>query len=236
MPAIADQWTCMNIRCHNKGRTCWQQKKPNGPDLAENHYPVSGEIFQKWSKEIAKEISTVDQPSEEVVVELVKWKERDCKKNPIEGSAKMEDSSTTNALLNAYLVTSLKQLNTPTLSTSSAPSSSSLCIPTSRIHSETDSQELLTQFFEYLMTLPGLRSEHKREALTKISNVLVEDEWEIDLLRESKDGKGMTDIRWERYGLKRGMLEKIRRHIKDCKGQRSRRLQSSGGSRSSIKG
>src|SRR5438045_642557 len=57
MPAIADQWTCMNIRCRNKGRTCWQQKKPNGPDLAENHYPVSGEIFQKWSKEIAKEIS-----------------------------------------------------------------------------------------------------------------------------------------------------------------------------------
>jgi len=75
MPAIADQWACMNIRCRNKGRTCWQQRKPNGPDLAENHYPVSGEIFQKWSKEIAKEISTVDQPSEEVVVQLVKWKE-----------------------------------------------------------------------------------------------------------------------------------------------------------------
>ena len=234
MPAIADQWTCMNIHCCNKGRTCWQQKKPNGPDLAENHYPVSGEIFQKWSKEIAKEISTVDQPSEEVVVQLVKWKERDRKKNPIEGSAKMEDSSTTNALLNAYLVTSLKQLNTPTLSTSSAPSSSSLCIPTSPIHSETDPQELLTQFFEYLMTLPGLRSEHKREALTKISNVLVEDEWEIDLLRESKDGKGMTDIRWESYGFKIGMLEKIRSHIKDFKGQRSRRLQSSSGSSSSI--
>src|SRR2546421_427240 len=70
----------------------------------------------------------------------------------------------------------------PTLSTSSAPSSSSLCISTSPIHSETDPQEPLTQFFEYLMTLPGLRSEHKREALTKIRNVLVEDEWEIDLL------------------------------------------------------
>ena len=46
IPAITNQWSCTNIHCRNKGKTCWQNKKsPNSPNIAINHYPVNAPDF-----------------------------------------------------------------------------------------------------------------------------------------------------------------------------------------------
>jgi hypothetical protein len=78
MPAIADQWPCISSSCSNKGKTCWRNQKLNALDKPKHHYPVLAELFQQWSKEIIDEVSTVEQPSQEIIVALVAWKERDC--------------------------------------------------------------------------------------------------------------------------------------------------------------
>jgi hypothetical protein len=78
MPAIADRWPCTSSGCPNKGKTCWRNQKLNALDKPEHHYPVPAELFRRWSKEIIDEISTVEQPSQEIIVALVAWKERDC--------------------------------------------------------------------------------------------------------------------------------------------------------------
>jgi hypothetical protein len=91
MLQIADRWPCKNSQCRNKGKTCWQNKKqPDSPDYVSNHYSVPGELFRQWNCEINKELSTVEQPSQNLIVQLVNWRERDRKKTaelpkPIEG-------------------------------------------------------------------------------------------------------------------------------------------------------
>ena len=77
IPAIADRWPCINAHCRNKGKTCWQNKKsPDSPDSAINHYPISTDNFLRWNKELLSGASTVEQPSQNIVVNLVNWKER----------------------------------------------------------------------------------------------------------------------------------------------------------------
>ena len=83
MPAIADRWTCHNLSCRNKGKTCWRDQHPNAADNHLHHYPVPGELFRDWSREITDGKSTVDQPSHRIVVKLVSWKERDRSKNNV---------------------------------------------------------------------------------------------------------------------------------------------------------
>jgi len=63
MPAIADKWSCSNRSCRNYGFTCWQDRFPDTPDLATNHYPIPGELMRLWSKEIQDQYSTAAQPS-----------------------------------------------------------------------------------------------------------------------------------------------------------------------------
>ena len=81
MPQVADHWTCLNGQCRNKGKTCWINKsRPGVRDNAAEHYPVSGEIFRYWSREIADNLSTVEQLSQQIIVLLVNWQKRERKK------------------------------------------------------------------------------------------------------------------------------------------------------------
>jgi hypothetical protein len=53
---------------------------------------MPGDLFRQWNCEINEELSTVEQPSQNLIVQLVNWRERDCKKTaelpkPIEGSS-----------------------------------------------------------------------------------------------------------------------------------------------------
>ena len=70
--AIADRWLCSNVYCRNKGKTYWQNKKsPDSLDQTLNHYPISAENFQRWNKELLSGESTIDQPSQNIIVNLV---------------------------------------------------------------------------------------------------------------------------------------------------------------------
>jgi hypothetical protein len=135
MPAIADHWACMNTRCRNKGKTCWRSKKPGAPDIADDHYPVPTDLFRRWSKEVNDEVSTVEQPSPQLIIALCKWKERSYKKAEVatkteEQSASATAASTTSALLNTFLITQLKQMNQQSLSSLAVPSSLPHGMPT----------------------------------------------------------------------------------------------------------
>ena len=63
----------------------------------------------------------------------------------------------------------------------------------------------------------GCNTERKIELFTKIKSTLVEEEWELNTLWERRDGKGMTNDIWDRYGFKIGTLAMIRSRISEFK-------------------
>jgi hypothetical protein len=230
MPVIADCWACMNTRCRNKGKICWRSKKLGAPDTADDHYPVPSDLFRRWSKEVNDEVSTIQQPSPQLIIALCRWRDRSRKKE--ESVAKLDDqsaaataASTTSALLNAFLVTQLKQINQQNLS-SSATSDSLLehSAPpnSSPLRTRRDPQDILAEFFDWMMKQHGCNTEKKIELYTKIKSTLIEEEWELNTLQERRDGKGMTENIWDRYGFKIGTLAMIRTKISEFKLQRPR--------------
>jgi len=81
------------MHCRNKGKTYWQNKKsPNSPNTAINHYPISIENFQLWNKELLSGNSTIKQPSQHLIVNLVNYRERSrrSRKEPV---VEKEDST-----------------------------------------------------------------------------------------------------------------------------------------------
>jgi hypothetical protein len=107
-----------------------------------------------------------------------------------------------------------------------------IIVPSSPIRTSTDPQIILEQFFDWLLLQPGNESEREREILQRVKKQLVEDEWEVDTLRERRDGKGMTETTWvESYGFKIGTLVMIRSRISEFKNARP---QSQGSSSNSI--
>lgn len=175
IPAIADRWPCTNVHCRNKGKTCWQNKKsPNSPDQAIHHYPVSAENFQRWNKELLRGESTIDQPSQNIIVNLVNWKERDRKSHKEQTPAKEDaSSSTVNNLVSTLLITQLRQMNQPLQYP--PPYSGDPPHNSSPLRSETDPVELLGQFFDWLADQPGFSSGQQRAILEPIREKLIED-------------------------------------------------------------
>ena len=76
VPALASRWPCINVYCSNKGGTCWQNRRGGEADRVEHHYPVNAHILQRWSKEIQTEVSTVEEPSQNMICQLSAWKMR----------------------------------------------------------------------------------------------------------------------------------------------------------------
>lgn len=217
IPAIADRWPCINIHCRNKGKTCWQNKKsPDSPDNAINHYPISAENFQRWNKELLSGESTIEQPSQNLIVNLVKERSRRIQKEQVE--KEVPTQSNIDQLVSVIMAKELRTMNQiphlspqyvslqypPPYSNVEAPQNSS------PVQSEPDPVELLSQFFEWLANQPDFSSERQRAILEPIKDKLVEEEWDIDSLKSQKPGEGMTSEQWENYSFKIGTLHRIR--------------------------
>jgi hypothetical protein len=215
----------MNTRCRNKGKVCWRSKMPRALATADDHYPIPPDLFRRSSKEINDEVSTIEQPSSQLIIALCRWRDRSWKKD--ESIAKLDEqstaytaASTTSALLNVFLVTQLKQLNQQSANSLATPTERSVPLHSSPFRTQMDAQDLLAEFFNWLMKQLGCHTERKIELFTKIKSTLVEEEWELDTLRERRAGKGMTDDIWERYGFKIGTLVMIRSRTSEFKLQR----------------
>jgi hypothetical protein len=213
----------MNTRCRNKGKAFWRSKMPRAPDTADDHYPIPPDLFRRWSKEINDEISALEQPSPQLIIALCRWRDRSRKKDesiaqPNQQSAASTAASTTSELLNVFLVTQLRQLTQQ--STSSLATQHSALLNSSPFRTQMDPQELLAEFFNWIMKQLGCNTERKIELYTKIKSTLIEEEWELDTLQERRDRKGMTDDIWDRYSFKIGTLAMIRSKISEFKLQR----------------
>lgn len=231
MPQIADRWPCKNSQCRNKGKTCWQNKKrPDGPDHVSNHYPVPGELFRRWNREINEDLSTVEQPSQNLIVQLVNWRERDRKKTA-ELPKSIESSSTTDQLIQTFLVTQIRQLTQQQSSTLPDTLPIHPPAPSSPIQSDSDPSELLAQFLDWFILHS---STHQKEALENIRSKLLDEDWNLETLRDERKGGAMTAAIWESYGFKLGTLAKIRSKISEFKQQRRPRSQGSNQSNSSL--
>ena len=143
---------------------------PGAPDITDNHYLVLTNLFCYWSKEVNNNISTVEQPSLQFIITLCKWRDRSHKKTEAamkteEQSASATATSTTSALLNTFLITQLAQMNQQRLSSSAIPSSlPEYFAPTSSpIYIEKDPQDLLAEFFDWLIKQPGCNNKQKIE-------------------------------------------------------------------------
>ena len=218
IPAIAYRWPCMNIHCRNKGKTCWQNKKsPNSPDSAINHYPISAENFQRWNKELLSGESTIEQPSQNLIINLVKERSRRIQKEQVV-EKEVPTQSNIDRLVSVMMARELRTMNQiphlspqyvplqypPPYSNVEAPQNSSL------VQSEPDPVELLSRFFEWLANQPEFNSKRQRAILKPIKAKLVEEEWDIDSLKSLKPGEGMTSDQWENYDFKIGTLHRIR--------------------------
>lgn len=243
MGQISDQWPCDNSHCRNKGKTCWRPGKLNGPDIAGNHFPVPGYLFQRWSQMIRDGEATVDEPSNTIVLALAREKSHAAKKQQ-KDIAKTEDPTTVTAsLINVLLAAQIRHLEPPPSYTHPSASRpiqditpmNQLFSPSSPIQTSVDPQIILEEFFDWLLQQQGNDSQRKQDILQRVKLQLVEDEWEVDTLRERRDGKGMTEAIWvENYGFKIGTLVMIRSRISEFKIARPR-SQGSSGSNSSAR-
>ncbi|KAI9769798.1 MAG: hypothetical protein M1840_003792 [Geoglossum simile] len=229
MPQVADFWTCLNGQCRNKGKTCWINKsRPGIRDNAAEHYPVPGEIFRRWSREIADNLSTVEQPSQQIIVLLVNWRERERKKNAQTQQIPRpaEDiTSTTNQLLQTLIAAQTQQLTQNLCGNRSSlpatlppyPPPYSPPVPSSPVRSNSDPSEVLSQFFDWLIVKSSVQ---QIELLEGIKNKLLDEDWNLDTLRDERKGGAMTIRIWESYGFKLGTLANIWSRISEFKQQR----------------
>jgi hypothetical protein len=209
-----------------------EKKRPDNPDHASNHYPIPGEIFRRWNREINEELSTVEQPSQNVIVQLVNWRERDRKKTT-ELPKSGEGSSLTDQLIQTFLVTQIQQITQQQSSTSqhSLPMHSLPPAPSSPIQSDSDPSDILAQFFDWLI----LRSSKQRRVVLKdIQSKLLDEDWNLETLRDDHKGRAMTTAIWESYGFKLGTLAHIRSKISEFKQQQRPRSQGSNEGNSSL--
>ena len=227
MPAIADRWTCHNLSCRNKGKTCWRDQPPGAADNHHHHYPVPGELFRDWSREITDGKSTVDQPSQRIVVKLVSWKERDRSKNnvvmaqtnPPAGTA----SSTTEQLLQTILIRELRSLRHP--ETPRRPQQLPPHCQSSPLTSSKEPGEIIADFIDWLKPRPTWNSPQQHKDLDDIKSKFANKSWTLDAI---KDSTMMTDTRWEAFGLDTGLLVRLRPEISLYKQQRPNSSSSNG--------
>ncbi|KAI9766185.1 MAG: hypothetical protein M1840_006752 [Geoglossum simile] len=195
MPQVADYWTCSNSQCRNKNKTCWVNKRhPDARDNAADHYPVSGEIFRWWSHEIADELSMVELPSQQIIVLLVNWQEKERKKGTQaqQTSRPAEDiSSTTNQLLQTLIAAQTQHLAQnlygelhnlsvpPSSPRNPSPYAPPYALPyappapSSPVHSNSNPSEILAQFFDWLI---GRSNEQQKETLEHIKDRLLDED------------------------------------------------------------
>ena len=146
----------MNAHCYNKGKTCQQNKKsPNLPNLEINYYPISSDNFLQWNKELLSSASTVKQPSQNIIVNLVNWKERSRGSRKEQVVGKEDSILLINNLFKAFMASYSRLVNYlpsqlyypyPPLYVDVKPPQNS-----SPIQLETDPIKLLSQFFKWLV-------------------------------------------------------------------------------------
>ncbi|KAH0541576.1 hypothetical protein GP486_008704, partial [Trichoglossum hirsutum] len=92
-----------------------------------------------------------------------------------------------------------------------------------RNNSNSDLSEILAQFFDWLIYRSN---EQQRESLEHIKDRLLDEDWNLDTLRDERKGGAMTTAIWESYGFKLGTLANIRCKISEFKRQRHQRPRS----------
>ena len=125
-----------------------------------------------------------------------------------------EDSTTSHLekLTSVILVKELKSIGQNPYLPQYPPPYSNVKAPqnSSPVQSKTDPVKLLSQFFKWLANQPKFNSKRQRAILEPIKDKLVEEEWNINLLKSQKLGKGITSEQWETYSFKIGTLYRIR--------------------------
>ncbi|KAI9768075.1 MAG: hypothetical protein M1840_005109 [Geoglossum simile] len=248
MPQVADYWTYSNSQCRNKDKMCWVNKQhPDTRDNAADHYPVCGEIFRQWSRKIADGLSTVEQPSQQIIVLLVNWREKERKKGTqAQQTPRLAEdiSSTMNQLLQTLIAAQtqhlaqnlyggLHNLSAPLSNPPNPPPYAPPYAPpalSSPVHLNSDPNEILMQFFDWLI---GRSGEQQKETLEHIRDKLLDEDWNLDTLRNERKGGEIIIAIWESYGFRLGMLANIRCKISKFKRQRPQRPRSSGSNSSS---
>ena len=71
------------------------------------------------------------------------------------------------------------------------------------------------------------------ELLENVKNKLLDEDWNLDTLRDERKGGAMTTAIWESYGFKLGTLANIRSRISEFKQQRRPQSRDSVGNNSS---
>ncbi|KAI9765687.1 MAG: hypothetical protein M1840_007245 [Geoglossum simile] len=204
-------------------KTATQRQIAELPDILQSE-TIAGNLMLQ-SREITDNLSTVEQPLQQIIVLLVNWREREHKKSgqtqqilrPAEDIA-----STTTQLLQTLIPAQTQQLaqnlysngSNSTAVPSPYPPPYTPPIPSSPIHLNSDPSEILSQFFDWLTAKPNAL---QADLLESIKNKLLNEDWSLDALHDERRGGAMTYTIWESYGFKLSTLAKIRSRISEFK-------------------
>ena len=192
-------------------------------DNPTNHYPIVGHYMRRWNDEIKEEISTVEVPSPGLAAALAVIRSRKGVQNtkppevPTEATSSMAKIMETLAFAQVLNITNQMQ-QVPVRSSSTLARPLGPPAPSSPIHSNSDSAEVVQQFFEWYIGKHGLK---QVEVLEGICEKLVIEDWSLDLLRTEAKGGSMTAEIWSSYGFKLGTLAKLQSKISEFKQTRT---------------
>jgi hypothetical protein len=213
-PLITEKWVCRSSQCKNKGKICWV-KGTILRDNPRNHYPISGELMRRWSREVSEQASTIEEPSSKLVTEFVEEKaERRNRSTALK--AKKDTGSSSEKLFEQILKISMVNMmnqQTPRQSPTGSPSTTSvvpLVAPSSPIRSSIDPEEVLHQFFEWYIEH---HAPQQRTTMEAICTRLIEEDWTLDSLRTEAKGGAITQSLWQGFGFRSGTLVKIQEKI-----------------------
>jgi hypothetical protein len=173
-----------------------------------------------WNKEILDQKSSVSEPSTHLVCKLNAWKYRE-KKQPeknLPSTTQSGSSSTTDQLIQTLLLREINQQSSHQLQHQSQHGT----LNSSPLRTSKDPMEVLTEFFNFVRSRPGWKSERQIELLETIESRILEDGWDIDRLKRIRKAD------WTSYGFGIGTLERIKDEISFFKRQRPSSSSSSG--------
>ncbi|KAF1937837.1 hypothetical protein EJ02DRAFT_505784 [Clathrospora elynae] len=213
--AIRDQWRCTDTSCGNHRYTCWLPRTPGQPDRFEKHLPVNGNIIAMWARAIDRRVCTLDEPSDNVRLALVRAKDRaELEKLKRQGGEDRDDDIA--SLTKLLIVGQLKQLTQSQQTLQALPAVAPLPPPPpppSWVPIEyTHWREMLEHTRNFWMYWEQQRDGFTSTYIIEMwRTAVLEARFDINLLMDSSEDGVPIDLWIDHLGLQAGALLQLRK-------------------------
>lgn len=210
---IRDYWRCQDEGCKNNPGVCWVRRPPGRQiDRDSDHYPLNGNIISNWASAIARQLCTIEEPSDDIQLQIRMAKDRNDRENKRRRRKVSPTSSNSSIeyLTKAILVGQLAQLKQPQQCQHhlSEPLQRPRWVDINSSHFEMIQHN--RNFFNYWkLSMP-----HLREEIKAIYSLCKKENFNINMLMDPWDGMTM-DLWTQYYEQSPRLLSHLRRKAHD---------------------